>query len=99
MDSRILTAILVVVGVPAVLVGYIVLTERLVALFPAPRQGSGRPWLWLPPGLAPAMLLLFAFLVLPTIGTFFASLFNKTGKIFFGINNYAYFFSSGDTLV
>src|SRR5436190_10168931 len=95
MDSRILTAILVVVGVPAVLVGYIVLTERLVALFPARRQGSVRPWLW----LAPALLLLFAFLVLPTIGTFVASLFNKTGKIFFGINNYAYFFSSGDTLV
>jgi alpha-glucoside transport system permease protein len=95
MDSRILTAILVVVGVPAILVGYIFLTERIVGLFPPRRQGQVRPWLW----LAPALLLVFAFLVLPTIGTFAASLFNKTGKIFFGVNNYAYFFSSGDTLV
>ena len=95
MDSRIVTAILVVVGVPAILVGYILLTERIVALVPARRQTSVRPWLWLAPGLA----LVLAFLVLPTLATFVASLYNKTGKIFFGVNNYAYFFSSGDTLV
>jgi alpha-glucoside transport system permease protein len=95
MDNRILTAILVVVGVPAILIGYIFLTERVVALFPPRRQARVRPWLW----LAPALLLLFGFLVLPTIGTFLASLYNKTGKIFFGVNNYAYFFTSGDTLV
>ena len=35
MDSRLVTAIEVVVGVPAVLVGYIWLTERLVTLRPA----------------------------------------------------------------
>jgi len=95
MDSRVITAILVVVGVPAILIGYILLTERVVALVPARRQAGVRPWLWLAPGL----LMVFAFLVLPTLATFVASLYNKTGKIFFGINNYAYFFSSGDTLI
>lgn len=95
MDARVITAILVVVGVPAILIGYILLTERIVALVPARRQAGVRPWLWLAPGL----LLVSAFLVLPTLATFVASLYNKTGKIFFGVNNYAYFFSGGDTLV
>jgi len=94
MDSRIITALLVVVAVPAVLVGYILLTERIVAVAPERRQASLRPWLW----AAPALLLLFAFLVLPTIGTAVNSFFNKTGKNFIGLDNYIYFFTSEATL-
>src|SRR6476661_9804506 len=94
MDSRIITALLVVVAVPAVLVGYILLTERIVAAAPERRQASLRPWLW----AAPALLLLFAFLVLPTIGTAVNSFFNKTGKNFIGLDNYIYFFTSEATL-
>jgi alpha-glucoside transport system permease protein len=95
MDSRIFTAVLVVVGVPAILIGYILLTERIVALFPERRQPTIRPWLW----AAPALLLVFAFLVLPTLATAGASFFNKFGKTFIGVDNYIYFFTSGQTLV
>jgi len=57
--------------------------------------GQIRPWLW----LAPALLLLTTFLVLPSIATAVASLFNKTGKNFIGLDNYVYFFSSEATLI
>ena len=93
--DRIISVVLVVVAVPAVLVGYILLIERIVARLPERRQAGARPWLW----LAPALILLLAFLVLPTLTTAVASLFNKTGKSFIGLTNYVYFFTSGDTLV
>jgi alpha-glucoside transport system permease protein len=95
MDDRIITVLLVIIGVPAVLVGYILLTERIVALVPERRQASLRPWLW----ALPALLLVFAFLVLPTLTTAVASFFNKTGKNFIGLDNYVYFFTSDATLV
>jgi alpha-glucoside transport system permease protein len=95
MDARLITAVIVVVAVPLLLLGYILATERIVAFVPERLQATARPWLW----AAPALLLVLAFLVLPTIATFAASLFNKTGKIFFGVNNYVYFFQSGDTLI
>src|SRR4051794_12847196 len=95
MDSRIITAIITVIAVPVVLVGYILLTERVIGLLPERRQPTIRPWLW----IAPAVALVTSFLVLPTIATIGASLFNKTGKNFIGTANYEYFFSSDQTLV
>jgi len=95
MDSRILTAILVVVGVPAILIGYIFLSELIVGRFPERRQARIRPWFW----LAPALLLLSTFLILPTIATAAASLFNKTGKNFVGLDNYIFFFMSNTTII
>src|SRR5438105_1307406 len=93
--DRIISVILIVLAVPAVLVGYILLVERIVPRLPERRQAGARPWLW----LAPALILLLAFLVLPTLTTAVASLFNKNGKSFVGLTNYVYFFTSGDTLV
>src|SRR4051812_27617325 len=95
MDARIITALVVVIAVPAVLAGYILLTERAIALAPEGRQDAIRPWIW----VAPALLLVFAFLVVPTFVTIGASFFNRFGKQFIGLNNYQYFFSSGDTLI
>src|SRR4051794_34354100 len=95
MDSRILTAIIVVVGVPAILVGYIFLSEWIVRRFPERRQARLRPWFW----LAPALLLLSTFLILPTIATAAASFFNKTGKNFIGLDNYVFFFTNNTTVV
>jgi alpha-glucoside transport system permease protein len=95
MDSRIITAVITVIAVPLVLVGYILLTERVIGLLPERRQPTVRPWLW----IAPAVGLVTAFLILPTIATIGASLFNKTGKNFIGTANYEYFFSSDQTLV
>ena len=91
MDPRLVTAIIVVVGVPAVLVGYIVGTEQVLRLFPERRKPLVRPWLW----LFPALAFLFVYLIYPTIGTLIQSFQNNAGK-FVGLNNYGWFFSSSD---
>ncbi len=95
MDQRILTAAIVVVGVPAVLVGYVLLGERLLGLIAERSRARVRPWLW----IAPAMLFLIVFLIYPTINTVILSFQDKTGQTFVGLDNYAYFFSSSATLV
>lgn len=94
MDERLITALIVVFGVPAVLVGYILLTERLIQTQPEHRQGRIRPWIWIAPGL----LFLFVFLVYPTINTLILSFQNRNSTDFVGLDNYAYFFSNSDTL-
>jgi alpha-glucoside transport system permease protein len=99
MDSRLVTAIIVVVGVPAVLVGYIWATEQVLKLFSERLKPRIRPWLW----LAPALAFLGVFLVYPTIGTVIRSLYSK-GNIrgentsFVGLDNYAWFFSDDRSL-
>jgi alpha-glucoside transport system permease protein len=86
--DRLITAVIVVVGVPAVLVGYILASERLLQLVPERRQRRIRPWIW----LAPALLLLIAFLVYPTIYTLILSFQNSAGTQFVGLANYQHFF-------
>jgi alpha-glucoside transport system permease protein len=97
MDSRLLTAIIVVVAVPATLIGYIVVVERALRFLPERLQPRLRPWLW----LLPALALLFLFLVYPTIATAIRSFQDKNinDPQFIGLANYQYFFSTGDTLV
>ncbi|MGZ9276889.1 MAG: carbohydrate ABC transporter permease [Candidatus Limnocylindrales bacterium] len=95
MDGRLITALIVVIGVPAVLFGYIVVTERLIRLAPARLQDRLRPWVW----LFPAVAFLTVFLVYPTIYTFYLSFLDKFSKAFVGLDNYAYFFNTADTLI
>ena len=52
MENDLITAAVVVIGVPAVLVGYILLTERLIQALPERRQGTIRPWFWIAPAIA-----------------------------------------------
>ena len=94
MDPRLITALIVVVGVPAVLVGYIVATEQVLRVFPQRAQPRIRPWLWLMPALA----FLFVFLIYPTIGTLIRSLQNEAGTQFIGLANYGWFFGNNGTL-
>jgi alpha-glucoside transport system permease protein len=94
MDPRLITAIIVVVGVPAVLFGYIWLTEQVLRPIPDRRRGTLRPWLW----LTPALLFLGVFLVYPTIGTIIHSFQNSAGTKFVGFDNFVYFFTSPSTL-
>jgi alpha-glucoside transport system permease protein len=94
MDPRLITAVIVVVGVPAVLVGYIVATEQVLRIFPGRVQPRIRPWLW----LAPALAFLIVFLIYPTIGTAVRSLQDQLGTKWVGLNNYAWFFSDNGTL-
>jgi alpha-glucoside transport system permease protein len=95
MDPRLGTAIVVVVGVPAVLVGYIWLTEQLLRLFGQRIQPRLRPWLW----LAPALAFLGVFLVYPTLGTIVRSFENKAGTAFIGLDNYTWFFTNDSSLI
>lgn len=95
MDPRLVTAIIVVVGVPAVLVGYIWLTERVLGFVGQRAQPRLRPWLW----LAPALAFLIVFLVYPTLGTLVRSFQDKAGANFIGLDNYAWFFTNDSSLV
>jgi alpha-glucoside transport system permease protein len=95
MDPRLLTAVAVVVGVPAVLVGYIYGTELVLRFAPERSRSRIRPWLW----LLPALAFLGFFLVYPTIGTIIESFQDKFGKSFVGFANYIWFFTTSDALI
>ena len=94
MEERLITAAIVVFGVPAALVGYILLTERLIATLPEQRQGRIRPWFW----IAPALAFLIVFLIYPTINTLALSFQDKVSKSFVGLDNYIWFFGDAGTL-
>jgi alpha-glucoside transport system permease protein len=95
-DSRLITAIQVVVGVPVALVVYIWGTERLVTLLPDRWQPRIRPWLW----LGPALAFLGLFLIYPTVRTIIRSFYGKSElkQTFVGLKNYEWFFTSKDAL-
>ena len=96
MDSRLVTAVEVVVGVPAVLIAYIWLTELIIRPARDSVQRRIRPWLW----LAPALGFLGFFLVYPTIRTIIRSLQgrNERNLEFVGLDNYKWFFTNDDAL-
>ena len=81
-------ALVVVIGVPLITAGYAFLAERLLKLVPERRRASYRPWLW----LAPAFAFLIAYLIYPTISTFFLSLQNRDSSAFVGLENYTRLF-------
>jgi alpha-glucoside transport system permease protein len=82
------TLLAVVIGVPAVLAGYIVLGEFLVRRLPDGVRPSVRPWIW----VGPALLFVALFLVYPVFGTVYRSLLagkDAPGGAFVGLRNYA----------
>jgi alpha-glucoside transport system permease protein len=74
-----------VVGVPAVLVAYIVGAEYSLRVLPRRWRPHVRPWLW----VGPALLLVILYLVYPTLRTIWISLFEKDGTTFVGLGHYA----------
>ncbi|MEX1169419.1 MAG: sugar ABC transporter permease [Chloroflexota bacterium] len=94
MDERLLTAAIVIVGVPAALVGYVLLIETILRFVPGRVAPRLRPVLW----LLPALTFLSVFLVYPTIDTVRRSLMDGFSENFVGLANYEYFFGSGETL-
>ena len=92
--DELITAAVVLAGVPLVLIGYILLVERLLRFIPERRQDRLRPWLW----IAPTLLFLVVFLIYPTINTFVLSFMDKFSKNFIGLDNYAWFFGDPATL-
>jgi alpha-glucoside transport system permease protein len=92
--DQLVTAVVAVVGVPAALVGYILLTERLIQVLPEKRQGRIRPWFW----IAPAVLFLFVFLIYPTINTIVLSFLDAQSRNFVGLDNYIWFIQDRGTI-
>ena len=90
MENRWLMAAVVLVGVPLVIIGYIVLTERVLRLLPAARRDGVRPWLW----LAPAIIFVGVFLIYPTIRTVILSFMDARSENFIGLDNYVEFFGT-----
>jgi alpha-glucoside transport system permease protein len=95
MEDRIVQALVVLIGVPAVLVGYVALVERLLLFVPEKRRPGVRPWLW----LGPALAFLTIFLVYPALNTILLSLQNKDSTKFVGLDNYVYAFTNHDFLI
>jgi alpha-glucoside transport system permease protein len=90
MDTLVM-AIVVVIGVPAVVCGYILATEWVLRFAGPNARARIRPWLW----VAPAFLFLITFMIYPTIRTFINSLMNRNSREFVGFDNYATLFSRG----
>jgi alpha-glucoside transport system permease protein len=93
--SQVAMVIVALLGVPAVLAGYLILVEQTLLHLPVGGQSRLRPWMW----LAPALAFLFTFLVYPTFGTFMRSLQDRTGEVFVGLENYRWFFGNHETLL
>jgi alpha-glucoside transport system permease protein len=94
MDSRIPTVIAAVVGIPIILIGYLVLTDRLVGALPRRWQPRVRPYFW----IAPAVGFATVFMVGPTINTIFLSFLDRRSQNFVGLANYIYFFTNPGTI-
>jgi alpha-glucoside transport system permease protein len=78
------TLMAVILGVPAVLIGYIVGAEFLVRRLPDKNRPQVRPWIW----VGPALVLVAAFLLIPAIATLLQSFQDNHGN-FVGFDNYA----------
>lgn len=95
MDPKIIQFAIVLVFVPAAVIGYILLIEQVLRYISPKRQPSVRPWLW----LAPALLFLTIFLIYPMAVTIFKSFQDKFGTDFVGLLNYQYVFNNADSLI
>ena len=93
--DRIITAGVAVVGVPVVLLGYLILGERILERLPGRLQSWFRPYFWALPAIAFATI----FMVIPTINTAILSFYNRDSTEFVGFANYKYFFTFPDTLL
>lgn len=94
MTDKLITALVAVVGVPAVMIGYIWATEQVLRIVPGRWKPRIRPWLW----VAPAIAFLGLFLVYPTVGTIYRSLRDAADSAFVGLDNYAWFFGNDGSL-
>ena len=92
--EQIITAVVAVVAVPLILLGYITLGERIIERLPETLQAWIRPYFWALPAIGFATV----FMVYPLIRTVFISFYNSTGDKFVGLDNYQYFFTFPDTL-
>ena len=92
--DQIITAAVAVIGVPLVLLGYIILGERVIERLPDRVQEWIRPYFWALPAIGFATI----FMVYPLLRTVVISFRNNADTSWVGFNNYVYFFTFPDTL-
>ncbi len=73
-----------VVGVPVLLVGYIVASEWLLGRLPLRRRASVRPWVW----IGPALAFVVVYLIYPSLATIWLSFLDARSERFVGLANY-----------
>jgi alpha-glucoside transport system permease protein len=88
--ERLLLGIFVILGVPAITVLYILLIEWFLGLLPDRTRTVIRPWLW----IGPAIILLFFYLIYPTINTIYLSFLNGNSTELVGVENYIFTFTN-----
>src|SRR5256886_14687468 len=89
-----ITAVIAIVGVPLVLLGYIYLGEWIIERLGERLQKWIRPYFWALPAIGFATI----FMVYPLIRTVVLSFRNNADTDWVGLNNYVYFFTFPDTL-
>jgi alpha-glucoside transport system permease protein len=94
LTAALINAVVVVIGVPATLIGYILLVEQVLKALPDRLQPRLRPWLW----LLPAFAFLGVFLIFPTIQTVARSFQNRAGTEFVALANYEWFFGNDEAI-
>jgi alpha-glucoside transport system permease protein len=92
--DQIVTAIVAIIGVPLVLLGYILLGEQVIERLPERIQTWIRPYFWALPAIGFATV----FMVYPLLRTILISFRNNADTTWVGFNNYVYFFTFPDTL-
>lgn len=92
--NRLIMALVVVIGVPAITIGYVALVEWGVGLLPYQARQLARPWLW----AGPALAFLAVYLVYPAINTLYLSFLNYDSSQFVGLANYTHIFTDPDSL-
>lgn len=92
--GQVVTALVAVIGVPLVLLGYINLGERVIERMPDTIQTWVRPYFWAIPAIGFAGI----FMVYPLIRTVIISFRNGADTQWVGWDNYQYFFTFPDTL-
>ena len=92
--DQIVTGIAAVIGVPLVLLGYIILGEQVIERLPETLQKWVRPYFWALPAVGFATI----FMVYPMARTVIISFRNSADSEWVGLANYKYFFTFPDTL-
>ena len=89
-DNRIVTALIVVVGVPLATVAYVALIEWILERLPYRVRTRLRPWLW----VIPALLVMGFYLIYPAVNTSVISFYGPRSDNPVGTANYEYLFTN-----
>ncbi|CCQ57051.1 MULTISPECIES: carbohydrate ABC transporter permease [Crocosphaera] len=93
--TRIINVILAVVFGCGGVIGIFYLANYCIARLPKPWNHNLLPWVY----ISPAMLILSAYLILPTIQTFYLSFFDGRSQNFVGWKNYLFAFTDKSMLM